>query len=70
LELDAEALFSSSADDSDLDNQGPALGLGFSLRLIASLARQSRGSFRIERQRFTLILPPAQVSAVETMESH
>ncbi len=69
MALDTEALFSSSADDSDQDDRGPALGLGFSLRLIASLARQSRGSFRIERQRFTLILPPAQVSAGETKES-
>jgi His Kinase A (phospho-acceptor) domain len=67
--LDAETLLASTQDAQSENRDAPALGLGFSLRLIASLARQSHGMFRIDRQRFTLILPPVQDSAGETKES-
>ncbi len=67
--MDAETLLASTQDAHSENRDAPALGLGFSLRLIASLARQSHGMFRIDRQRFTLILPPVQDSAGETKES-
>ncbi|MFM2101002.1 MAG: hypothetical protein RLZZ366_2541 [Pseudomonadota bacterium] len=67
--LDAETLLASAQYPTNENRDAPALGLGFSLRLIASLARQSHGMFRIDRQRFTLILPPVQDSAGETKES-
>lgn len=41
----------------------PMLGLGFSLRLVRSLAEAARGRLEVEPDRFTLILPAAVGSA-------
>ncbi|MDP9412639.1 MAG: sensor histidine kinase [Pseudomonadota bacterium] len=44
----------------------PALGLGFSLRLVRNLAEAVGGALHIEPQRFSLYLPPVEVPELST----
>lgn len=56
-------------EQTDRSNLTPALGVAFTLRLIGNLVRAFDGRFTIGHERFTLILPTAQSSAVKTKES-
>ena len=47
----------------------PALGLSFAIRLIRQMAEAIGGQFRIEAEKFVLILPPAHDTEGKTKES-
>jgi hypothetical protein len=57
LELDEGELFGSGPGSFDDASQAPLLGLGFSLRLVRSLARNVGGDLRFYNEALILILP-------------
>ncbi len=67
--ISEEKLLDPTYEQNERSSLAPALGIAFTLRLIGKLAQAFGGRFTIENQNFTLILPTAQVSAVQTKES-
>jgi hypothetical protein len=58
-----------SADQEARCTNPPALGLNFAIRLIRQMAQAVGGQFKIDENKFTLILPQARDSEKETIES-
>jgi hypothetical protein len=56
-----------AADANNAD--APALGLGFSLRLVETMSGALGGAFAIDDRRFSLILPVVSDSAGASQES-
>jgi len=57
LDMDEQALFGSGPGSIDESDEAPLLGLGFSLRLVRSLARNVGGDLRFHNQALIVSLP-------------
>lgn len=69
LGLTPEQIVATAAVGDGADAGDPALGLGFTLRLIDAMAKRAGAALEIGRERFSLVLPSVVSGANESKES-